>query len=108
MLLQFGSKLDHFIVYEVFSTRKEAVADFRATPGSKGDVHVAVSGSLPRPSWAKNNALVGISGVSYVDGTVLVLVGVVWTRTMEQGSLSVATSLARIAENHLAQARAKA
>jgi hypothetical protein len=98
--LIFGTSPHSSIVYAVFPSRADAIADFRAAPGSPGDVREAAPASLPRPSWLVDNPSVGISGVSYVDKNVLVLAAAEWAQAKDEAHTR-AVRLARLADAHL-------
>ncbi len=93
------------IIYVVFPSRADAVADFETIPGGPGDVQSPAPFFLPKPSKRIDSASVGVTGVEYVDGNVLVLADA-QSQAAGHGDSATAIALARLAATHLAATRA--
>jgi hypothetical protein len=99
------------LVYDVFPTRADAVADYRASKGHPGDTTAAAPSSFPRPSKIVSGSILlngrtsGISGVEFVDGNVIVLAATTSPASAHHGDVPGAIALARFALKHLAALR---
>lgn len=92
------------IIYVVFASRADAVADFRGVKGSAREVDGPAPSSFPKPSVIRNSPYPpggGISGVEFVSGNVLVLVSTV-SSNANRGDVPAAVKLATTAQQHLA------
>src|SRR5689334_1144839 len=102
------------IVYDVFPTRADAVADYRAAEGHPGDTTATAPASFPKPSKIVSGTIVlpsgkaGISGVEFVAGNVVVLVATTSATSTRHGDVPKAIALARYALRHLAAVRGAA
>jgi hypothetical protein len=101
------------LVYAVFPTRVDAIADYRATTGHPGDTTAAAPDSFPKPSKIVSGSLVlngqtaGISGVEFVDGNVIVLAATTSITNAHRGNIPGAIALARFGLRHLAAIRSR-
>ena len=101
------------LVYDVFPTRADAVADYRASTGHPGDTTAAAPDSFPKPSKIVSGSILlngrtaGISGVEFVDGSVIVLAATTSTASAHHGDIPGAVALARFGLRHLAAIRSR-
>jgi hypothetical protein len=101
------------LVYDVFPTRADAVADYRASKGHPGDTTAAAPDSFPKPSKIVSGSIVlngrtaGISGVEFVDGNVIVLAATTSITSPRHGDVLEAVALARFGLRHLAAIRSR-
>ena len=101
------------LVYDVFPTHADAVADFRASKGHPDDTAVAAPGSFPTPSKIVSGSIVlnghtaGISGVEFVDGNVIVLAATTSPAAAHHGDIPGAIALARFGLRRLAAMRSR-
>jgi len=101
------------LVYDVFPTRADAVADYRASKGHPGDTTGAAPDSFPKPSKIVSGSIVlhgrtaGISGVEFVDGNVIVLAATTSPVSAHHGDIPGALALARFGLRHLAAIRSR-
>jgi hypothetical protein len=110
----FGSGEYASLVYDIFPTRADAVADYRASRGHPGDTTAAAPDSFPKPSKIVSGSIVlngraaGISAVEFVDGNVIVLAAATSTISTHHGDIPGAVALARFGVRHLGAVRSRA
>ncbi len=99
------------IVYEVFPTHQDAVADYEGSENVSSVTHTAAPGSLPTPSQITNGSIVmngsktGISDVEFVSDQVIILAVATSTKSTVHGDIPAAITLAQFALRHLTAVR---
>jgi hypothetical protein len=102
--IEFNNPDQASIVYVVFASRRDAVADFRGVQPSAGEVDSPAPSTFPRPSVIRSSPYPvggGISGVEFVNANTLVLVSTVSVNP-SHGDVPTAIKLAKTALQHLA------
>ena len=112
--VEFEIDNDHaFITYAVFPNRADAVDDYRDTrPAGRVISRLAAPGSLPRPAQILNGSVTGknglgktvtqgVTGLEFVDESVVVAVITASSSNTDHGDEPGAIRLARLALDHL-------
>jgi hypothetical protein len=109
--LVFANAENAEVVYWVFPTRRDALADYQGSKTVSGVTHATAPSSLPKPSQITNGSIVmsghkaGISAVEFVSDNVIVLSVATSTKSTAHGDIPLATSLAQFALRHLTAVR---